>query len=180
MDLSNYVEPKPHHIKRILWYFINATIFRCIPSIQLRYIRNAILKLFGANIPWGTLIYSSSKIWAPWNLIVGKSSCIGPNTEIYNKAPIIIKDNCIVSQGAKLYTASHDFTDVRHPLIHFPITLEDKTWVAADAFIGPGVTIHEGAVVGARAVVFKDVEAWHVVAGNPAKFVKLRVMSNAK
>lgn len=179
MDLSNYKEPKPHHMKRIIWYLINASIFRYIPSIQLRYFRNSLLKMFGADIPWNTLIYGSCRIWAPWNLKVGKNSCIGPYTEIYNKSMVIIQDNCVVSQGTKLYTASHDITDSTHPLIHFPIILESKSWVAADAFIGPGVTIHEGAVVGARAVVFKDVGAWHVVAGNPAKFVKMREIKRA-
>jgi len=178
VDLSNYIEDKPHHIKRIIWYLINFTIFRCIPSIQLRYLRNGLLKLFGAEIPWDTLIYASSQIWAPWNLKMGKNSCIGPNTKIYNKSPIIIHDNCVISQGAYLCTASHDITDIRHPLIHYPITIDDKVWIAADAFIGPGVHIHEGAVVGARAVVFKDIESWTVVIGNPAKFVKHRVMKN--
>lgn len=180
MDLSNYIESKPNHFKRIVWFFINLTLFRCIPSTQLRYFRNALLKLFGAKMPWDILVYSSARIWAPWNLTIGKNSCIGPNTIIYNKSPIIIHDNCVVSQGAQLCTATHDISDPNHPLIHFPIVLHDKTWVAANAFIGPGVTIAEGAVVGACAVVFKNVDAWHVVAGNPAKFVKLRVMSNAK
>jgi putative colanic acid biosynthesis acetyltransferase WcaF len=57
-----------------------------------------------------------------------------------------------------------------------PIVVADKAWVAADAFIGMGVTIGEGAVVGARAAVFKDVEPWTVVGGNPAQFIKKRVI----
>ena len=176
MDLSHYKEPKPHHLKRIIWYFVNATIFKILIGIQLRYIRNIILRLFGAKIPLKSLVYPSCKIWAPWNLTVGKYSCIGPDTQIYNKAPIIIKDNVVVSQGAFLCTASHDITDRRHPLITAPIYIEEKAWVASDAFVGMGVTIGEGAVVGARACVFKDVEPWNVVGGNPAKFIKKRII----
>lgn len=176
MDLSNYQETKPHHIKRILWYSINSTIFRCLPGTSLRFIRNALLRLFGAKIPWKSLVYASCKIWAPWNLEVGQHSCVGPHTQLYNKAPIRIKDNSVISQGAFLCTASHDITDKKHPLISTPIVIEDQVWVAADAFIGPGVTVEQGAVVGARSAVFKNVEAWTVVGGNPAKEIKKRII----
>lgn len=174
MDLSNYQEEKPHRIKRICWYIINATIFRCLPGVYLRYIRNGILKIFGATIPWKSLIYSSCKIFAPWNLVVGKNACIGPNTELYNKDLIKIGDNAVISQGSYLCTASHDISDSMHSLITAPIVIADQAWVAADAFVGMGVTIGQGAVVGARAAVFKDVEPWTVVGGNPAKFIKKR------
>lgn len=174
MDLSHYVEPKPHHLKRVIWYIVNATIFRCIPGIPLRYIRNALLKLFGAQIPWKSLVYESCKIWAPWNLSVGKYACVGPNTQLYNKAPITIGDNVVISQGTFLCTAGHDISDVHNPLITAPIVIKDSAWVAADAFVGMGVTIGEGAVVGARGCVFKDVPPWTVVGGNPAKFIKKR------
>ena len=176
MDLSNYKEEKPNYVKRILWILINATIFRILMGTKLRYVRNILLQLFGAKIPLGSLIYSSCKIWAPWNLEIGKNSCVGPNTELYNKAKIVIGDNSVISQGAKLFTASHDITDSRHPLIYFPITVGHKAWIAADAFIGPGVSVGDGAVVGARAAVFKNVGAWEVVGGNPAKFIKKREM----
>lgn len=87
---------------------------------------------------------------------------------------IRIGDDCVVSQGAFLCTASHDTSSVLLPLISAPITMEDKSWVAADAFVGKGVTIGEGAVVGARACVFKNVDPWTIVGGNPAKVIKER------
>ena len=52
--------------------------------------------------------------------------------------------------------------------------IENRAWVAADAFVCMGITIGEGAVVGARAAVFKNVEPWTVVGGNPAKVIKKR------
>ena len=82
--------------------------------------------------------------------------------------------NATVSQRTYLCTASHDIRSPRHEQTEKPIIIEDRAWVAAEAFIGPGVTIGEGAVVGARAAVFKDVEAWTVVGGNPARFLKRR------
>ena len=179
IDLSQYKEEKPHHIKRIIWMIVNATLFRLFPTVYLRCIRNVILRCFGAKIPLKSLVYSSCKIYAPWNLIVGKNACIGPDTEIYNKAMVIIGDNCIISQGSFLCTASHDITDPRHPLIIAPITKKDNSWVASKAFIGMGVTIGEGAVVGATASVFKNVDDWSVVGGNPAKFIKKREMNES-
>lgn len=107
---------------------------------------------------------------------MGKYSCIGGQVKLYNKDMIVIDDNVVVSQGAYLCTASHDITSPAHDLITSPIHLCDRSWVAADAFIGMGVTIGKGAVVGARAAVFKDVETWSVVGGNPAKFIKKRVI----
>lgn len=174
MNLSEYKEAKPHFFKRVCWTLINATIFRWLPGTPLRYVRNILLRMFGAKIPLDSLIYSSCKIWGPWNLQIGKYSCVGPNTELYNRAPIVIKDNVVVSQGSYLCTASHDIEDPKHSVVMKPIVLEDRSWVAADAFIGMGVTIGEGAVVGARGCVFKDVEPWTVVGGNPAKFIKRR------
>ena len=174
MNLSEYKEEKPHYLRRIVWTAVNATLFRILVGIQLRVARNVILRAFGARIPLKSLVYPTCRIWAPWNLEVGRHSCIGPHTQIYNKAPIVIGDNAVVSQGAFLCTASHDITDPRHSLITAPITVKDRAWVAADAFVGMGVTIGEGAVVGARAAVFKDVEAWTVVGGNPAKVLKRR------
>lgn len=179
MDLSSYTEPKPHHLKRVCWCIINATIFRwLVGDMQLRYVRNLLLRVFGAKIPPGCLIYSSCKIWAPWNLQIGDYCCVGPNTQLYNKAPIILKSNVVISQGVFLCTASHDITDPRHALITAPIILEAKSWVASDAFVGMGVTIGEGAVVGARAAVFKSVEPWSVVGGNPAKYIKKRILKD--
>jgi putative colanic acid biosynthesis acetyltransferase WcaF len=174
MDLSRYREYKPHYFKRLIWYFVNRTIFCLLIGKPFRTTRNMLLRVFGAKIHSKSMIYSSCKVWAPWNLELGKYCCVGPNTQLYNKGHIIIKDNSIVSQGAFLNTASHDITKSHHPLITAPIIVEDQAWIAADAFIMMGVTVGQGAVVGARACVFKDVEPWTVVGGNPAKFIKKR------
>lgn len=173
-ELSKYKEIKPHKWKRIIWFMINATLFRCLPGMPLRYVRNALLKMFGAKIPWRTPIYSSVKIYQPWNLVVGKYSCIGPDVIIYNKDKVYIGNSVVISQRANLCTASHDISDPQMALIIKPIIIEDRVWIASDTFVGMGITIGEGAVVGARACVFKDVAPWTVVGGNPAQFIKNR------
>ena len=105
-----------------------------------------------------------------------KYSCLASEVNCYNVALIRIGANTTVSQGAFLCTASHDITNPLNPLITAPIVIEDQAWIGAKAYIGMGVTIMQGAVVGATASVYKNVEPWTVVGGNPAKFIKKRIL----
>ena len=164
-------------IGRILWIIVYFLFFRVLSLRIFRKWRVFVLKCFGANISWNSTIHASVKIWAPWNLEVGDFSCIGQEVDCYNQGQITIKKNVTISQKSYLCASSHDFRDVNHSLILKPIIIEDKVWIAADCFVGPGVKINEGAVVGARSAVFKDVEPWTVIGGNPAKFIKERKIS---
>jgi len=103
-------------------------------------------------------------------------SCIGPYVICYSGGGVRIGAHATVSQYSHLCTSSHDYEHPNMPQTFAAIVIEDQVWVAADAFIGPGVVVRRGAVVGARASVFKDVEPWDVVGGNPAKFIKKRVV----
>lgn len=172
-DMRNYTEIKEHVLKRGLWFLVNHTLYRCLKGRPFNKIRIGILRLFGATIDKDAYIYSSCTIFAPWNLYIGRT-CVGPHTNLYCKDAIIIGDDSVVSQGTYLCTASHDITNLMLPLKTAPIKIGDHAWVAANAFVGMGVTIGEGAVVGATASVYKDVEAWTVVGGNPAKVLKKR------
>ena len=173
-DLSQYKEVKEHRLKRIVWAIVNATLFKWLYGLRLHGIRNVLLRMFGGQVPYHTLVYSSVRIYAPWNLKVGLYSCIGPNVEIYNKAVVSIGDHVVVSQDAYICTASHDISSSVMSLVTKPVTIESKSWIAAKAIILPGVTVAEGAVVGCAAVVTRDVESRSVVAGNPAREVKKR------
>ena len=132
--------------------------------------------MFGAKIGKGSKINASVKIWAPWNLEIGEYTAIGAGANCYNPGKIVLGSKVVISQSAYLCTASHDITNPRNPLITTSINIYSFAWVAAEAFVGMGVIIGEGAVVGARAAVFKNVEPWTVVGGNPAKFIKKRII----
>ena len=105
---------------------------------------------------------------------MGEYATLGPQVDCYNQGKITIGANTTISQKAYLCASSHDISDPKINLILCPIEIADQVWVAADAFIGPNVKIGQGAVVGARSAVFKDVEPWTVVGGNPAKLLKKR------
>ena len=138
--------------------------------------KRMLLRMFGARLADTAVVYSSTRVYAPWNLEMGEHTCLADEVDCYNVDKVIIGDNTTISQKSYLCTASHDITKPDIPLITAPILIEDQVWIGADAFIGMGVTIYQGTVVGARASVYKDVEAWSVVGGNPAKFIKKRVI----
>lgn len=105
---------------------------------------------------------------------MGITSCLAEGVDCYNVAPVTLGDYATVSQRSFLCTASHDMDDPTMPLTGAPIVLETHSWVTAEVFIGPGVTLRVGAVALPRAVVTRDVEAWTVVAGTPARPVRQR------
>ncbi len=105
---------------------------------------------------------------------MAKHACLAPNVNCYNMAKITLGEHAIVSQGAHLCAGSHDVDDEHFQLIAKPITIERFSWVAAEAFVGPGVTVAEYSVLGARGVAFKDTEPHGIYAGNPAKFIRNR------
>lgn len=174
--MEYYHEVKPHFLKRISWFFVNRTIFRLCSFGASAPVGRFLLRMFGAKMGFRSMVYGTANVFAPWNLVVEDHSCIGPHVNVYNKDKIIVHDHSIVSQGAYLCTASHDYTDVDHPLITKPIEIGPNVWIAAEAFVGMGVKIGEGSVVGARAAVFKDIEPRSVVGGNPATVIKKRVI----
>jgi putative colanic acid biosynthesis acetyltransferase WcaF len=127
------------------------------------------LRLWGAKIGSGCLVYGDAIIWAPWQLTMGDGAAVGDKAEIYNVAPITLGPKAVVSQQAFLCAASHDHRQEDFPLTTAPITVGARAWVAARAIVLPGITIGEGAVVGAGSVVTRDVPAGATVAGNPAR-----------
>ncbi len=161
-------------IKRYLWYWVWLLLIRPLPKKYCNSWIRFWYRAFGSRISPVSCIHPSAKVFMPWNLEIGPYSTIGSHTDIYNASLIRLGRNCVVSERAYLCTASHNIYSSKHEQIEKPIILEDRSWVAAEAFVGMGVTIGEGAVVGARAAVFKDVEPWTVVGGNPAKVIKKR------
>lgn len=158
-------------VRRAIWNLVFYLLYFPTPVFAFKW-RVLLLRIFGGDVNWNAFPYPTAKIWAPWNLIMERNSCLGPGAEIYSVSKVTLKCGALVSQRAYLCTASHDYTARDFPLIGAPITLNQNSWVAAEAFIAPGVVVGESSVVLARAVVTKHVEACVVVAGNPALVVK--------
>ncbi len=176
VDMSNYQDAQcfRERAARLAWSIVWTVFARPIPRAMLSGWKRFLLRLFGAKISSTAIVYSGTKIYAPWNLEMGDHSTMAAGVDCYCADKVVIGKHCVISQKASLYTASHDITTPDFKWFSAPITIGDGVWIAAESFITLGVTIGEGAVVGARAAVFKDVEPWTVVGGNPARILKKR------
>lgn len=179
IDLSKYENHLGfrHQVVRLVWCAVWMLCARWLPRSMGSGWKRMLLRLFGAKMGHRSHVYSSARVYYPANLVMGDNTCLASDVDCYNVAPVILEDNVTVSQGAYLCTASHDISSRLNPLVTAPIVLKSQSWVAAHAFIGMGVTVGEGAVVGATASVYKDVEPWTVVGGNPAKKIKMRILN---
>lgn len=158
---------------RAVWGLVWLTMYRPSPA-PLHAWRRFLLRLFGAKIGAGAHPYPSSRIWAPWNLVMAEHSCLSHYVDCYCVDRIELGVHATVSQYSFLCTATHDYTQSEFPLKTAPILIGAHAWVTADVFVGPGVKVGEGAVIGARSTVFRDVKPWTVVAGNPPSVVGMR------
>lgn len=163
-------------IKRLLWLLVQPFFFSATPRF-FTSIRVLLLRLFGAQLGKRVLIMGGTKIWMPWNLVIGDFSAIGRNVEIYNFGTVTIGTHTVVSQYSYLCTATHDYTHPHMPLIWYPITIGSECWIAAGVFLGPGVALGDGCVIGAHSVVTKDMPDWWVCAGNPCRTLKKRELT---
>ncbi|WP_407897033.1 putative colanic acid biosynthesis acetyltransferase [Ferrigenium sp. UT5] len=156
-----------------LWWLIQATLFACSPQFMFGW-RRWLLQIFGANVGRGVKVRPSVKVTYPWKVIIGDFAWIGDDVVLYSLGEIEIGANAVVSQRSYLCAASHDFTQSDFPIESKKICISAYSWLATDVFVAPGVTIGEGAVVGARSSVFHDLPPMMVCFGSPAKPVKSR------
>lgn len=157
-----------NRLARALWGVSWLLLFRPSPRPMHAW-RRALLRLFGARMGEHVHVYAGVRIWAPWQLTLGDRVGVADGVTLYNMAPMTIGNDCTLSQGAYLCGGTHDINSANFQLVARPIALADHVWVCAEAFVGPGVYIAQGCVVGARSVVMKDInQPWTVWAGNPA------------
>jgi putative colanic acid biosynthesis acetyltransferase WcaF len=173
IDLHNkWPYPITEYLRRFAWRVVDGTVVRIFParlSIWYRFW----LRVFGATVGYCGLA-PTCRVVHPWLFRIGDNCSIGERVTIYNLGIVSIGDQTVISQDVYICAGTHDHTRRGLPLLRHPITVGDNVWICAGAFIGPGVSIGNGAVIGARSVVTKDVPPWTVVAGNPARVINRR------
>ncbi|MBE7731995.1 LbetaH domain-containing protein [Devosia faecipullorum] len=162
-----------HRLLRLAWGTVWGLLGRWTP-VPFHAWRRLLLRCFGARIDRTARIYPSASIFYPPNLEMGAHSVMGPGVICYCMDRLFVGDYAIISQRAHLCGGTHDPDDAWFQLQPRPIVIERKAWIATEAFVGPGVTVKEGALVGARAVAVNDVSAWEIWAGNPARKIRDR------
>ena len=164
-----------NRIGRVIWGIVYFCFFRFSPK-PLHGYRSFVLRVFGAKVGKGVHVYPKVTIWAPWNLILGDECGVANGVDLYSQGIITLGYRSIISQRVFLCAGTHDYAKKGHPLITAPITIGDHAWVAAEAFVHPGIIIGEGVVIGARSVVTKNMPSWTVCAGHPCKPIKPRII----
>jgi putative colanic acid biosynthesis acetyltransferase WcaF len=155
------------------WWIVQSVLFHTSPQFMYGW-RRFLLRVFGAQIGKGVLIRPSVSVTYPWKLCIGDWSWIGDGATLYTLGEITIGENACISQHAYLCTGSHDYLRPSFDLYAEPIRVEPEVWVATHAFVGPGVTIGRGSIIGASSVVLKDVPAGMICAGNPLRIIRGR------
>lgn len=162
-----------HRLVRLIWGIWWVLLCRWTPP-PLHIWRIWSLRLFGAHIHSTARVYGTARIWYPANLTMGRYAVLGRRVNCYAMDKIVIGEFATISQDAELCGGTHDPDDVHDQLITRPIHIGRQAWVAAGAFVGPGVDLGEGAVLGARGVAMTSLDPWHIYAGNPARFIRKR------
>jgi putative colanic acid biosynthesis acetyltransferase WcaF len=133
------------------------------------------LRMFGCKMNGVPFVHQRARIEMPWHITMHDKSCVGDRAHLYALGEIELGRNCVVAQEVYLCTGTHDFNDPNLALVTEKITVGSNSFVGARAFVLPGVHIGDGAIVGACSLVTRSVEPWSVVAGSPARFLRLRV-----
>ena len=161
-------------VRRQLWNTCWALFYRLSPRTAHGW-RAWLLRCFGAKMGANCHFYPQSRVWAPWNLECEDAVALGDRAELYNPSRLYLASHAIISQDAYLCGATHDYNNPAFPMVSYPMRVGRYAWVAARACVSPGVDIAEGAVLGLASVATRDLEAWSVYAGVPAKKIKERI-----
>jgi putative colanic acid biosynthesis acetyltransferase WcaF len=154
-------------LKEFAWLLVRSIVFLHFPFTGYR-LKRWLLRCLGAKIGRGVVIKQGVKITFPWKLTAGDNVWLGEDCWILNLAPVRIDANACISQRAMLFTGSHNWSSPTFDLIVKPIEVRNAAWIAAAAFVAPGVTIGTHAVLTAGSVATKDLEPYSIYQGNPA------------
>jgi len=181
MQLNHYTTgsytPGAPYWKQLLWYFLGCPLLESY-WIPFSAFKVYLLIAFGAKVGSQVRIKPGVRVKFPWRLTLGDYVWLGEKAWLDNLAPIIIENHVCVSQGVYLCTGNHDWNDPNFALITAAITLEEGSWIAAGAIIGPNVTVGRGAVLGLGSVTGKSLAPMTIYTGNPAQPIKKRFSQN--
>lgn len=160
-------------ISRFFQSYYRYSVFQ-VARIPSHHVRKFLYKnLYRVKMSEESVVYFGAELRGSWNLSVGRGSIIGDNALLdARRCGIRIGSNVNVGSNVSMYTGQHNYNDPYfRPTINNvgPITIDDRAWIGPNVIILHGVTIGEGAVVAAGAVVTKDVEPYALVGGVPAK-----------
>lgn len=154
----------------IEWFFLNS-IISSFPSQTFRII---VLRIMGAKIPMSTAVYSGIEYRNPKGLTIGEGTALGHRAILDCRMGLNIGKSVCFGTEVMIWTLHHDYNDLNFKAVGAEVNIGDYVWLGSRCIILPGVTIGNGAVIAAGAVVTKDVLPFTVVGGIPAKVIAKR------
>ena len=179
-DLSKFTLPEGFRGRSAilvqLWWLVQPLLFATSPQFMYGW-RRWLLRLFGAKIGVGAIIRPTVRVQFPWKVSIGDYAWVGDHVGLYNLGEIKIGAHAVVSQRSYLCTGSHRPAEIDFPIYALSIDIGAEAWIATDVYIGPGVSVGRGTIVGARSSVFKNLPEGKVCVGSPAKVIRDRPIS---
>lgn len=130
-------------------------------------------ELTGRPIPEGFALFPPFNADCGRNIHLGEDVFVNSGCKFQDQGGIFIGDRCLIGHNVIIATLNHHMdVERRGGMVPKPVRLGDDVWVGSGAILLPGVTVGDGAIVAAGAVVTRDVEPRTVVGGNPAHFIK--------
>jgi putative colanic acid biosynthesis acetyltransferase WcaF len=173
-DNSEYDKGRPFFVQA-LWHYFGLPVLRS-HLLPVSALKCFLLRLFGAKVGKGVYIKPGVRVKFPWYLTIGDYCWLGEDLWIDNLAPVSIGSHVCLSQAAYLCTGNHDWSSPNMKLFRRPITVADGSWIGARAVVCPGIAVGSGSIVAAGSVVTKCVPDWQIWSGNPAAFLRDRVL----
>ncbi len=157
-------------IRRITTVYLEfvVMVLHCVGHVPLHHVRRFFYRLAGMQIGEGTSIHTGLHLYDPSGIEIGKDTIIGEDAVLDGRGKIVIGNHVAFATGVMVYNSQHDIRDPQFTAVTKVVHIDDYVFIGPRAIILPGVHIGKGAVVGAGAVVTKDVPAGVVVGGVPA------------
>ncbi len=176
---NEWYKPGRSRLLQVLWHFIGSPLV-CSYWLPFSSVKVKLLRLFGARIGKNVTAKPGVLVKYPWHLVVGDDCWLGERCWIDNLTTVRLGNNVCISQGAYLCTGNHDWSDPCFGLMVSPIQLNDGSWVGANSLLGPGTVLGQCAVISAGSVITGIIPDYEIYAGNPAQFVKKRVIRSSE
>lgn len=155
-------------------------IVHTLSYIPSHTIRKFVYRIFGLKIGRGSSIHMGVKFYETKNIFIGQDTIIGEGCVLDGRDELRIGNHVALASDVMIYNSQHDTADENFSAIIKPVSIEDYVFIGPRAIILPGVTLGKGAIIGAGAVVTKDVPEFSIVGGVPAIIIGERKLKDLK
>lgn len=159
---------------REVWADLRLRLLADAGFLPSHSVRNWLYRQAGMRLDPTSSIHWRAEFYAPELIEIGPHCTIGDSAFLDGRSGLTIGASVNLGSHVSIYTRQHDVDDPDFAEVGAPVRIEDHAWVSSHAILLPGVTIGEGSVVAAGAVVARSVPPYTLVGGNPARHIRDR------